>query len=129
MKNYEEIKDYLLNHVDEIGDIIIEINSIDSSLDFLEYWDNDEEFFNTFYYLNPTEAVRSAYYGDYNYCDKYVKFNGYGNLVSFNDYDLEKEYKDCIYEITDSLIEHYQELSITDDELLKLIEIYMEEVK
>ena len=129
MKNYEEIKDYLLNHIDEIGDLIIEINSIDSSLDFLEYWDNDEEFFNTFYYLNPIEAVRSAYYGDYNYCDKYVKFNGYGNLVSFNDYDLEKEHKDYIYEITESLLEHYQELSITDDNLKELIEKYMEEVK
>ena len=122
MKNYEEIKNYLLNHVDEIGDIIIEINSIDSSLDFLEYFDNDEEFFNTFFYNNPTEAVRSAYYGDYNYCDNYVRFNGYGNLESFNDYDLEKEYKEYIDDITKSLIEHYQQISICDDELIKLIE-------
>ena len=129
MKNYEEIKNYLLNHIDEIGDIIIEINSIDGSLDFLEYWNNDEEFFNTFFYNNPTEAVRSAYYGNYNYCDKYVRFNGYMNLESFNDYDLEKEYKDYIYEITESLLEHYQELCITDDNLKELIEKYIEEVK
>ena len=122
MKNYEEIKDYLLNHVDEIGDIIIEINSIDGSLDFLEYWGNDEQFFNTFFYNNPTEAVRSAYYGDYNYCDEYVKFNGYGNLVSFNDYDLENEYKDYIDDILKALLKHYQEISICDDELIKLIE-------
>ena len=129
MKNYEEIKNYLLNHVDEIRDIVYEINSIDNSLDFLEYWDNDEEFFNTFFYNNPTEAVRSAYYGDYNYCDKYVRFNGYGNLESFNDYDLEKEYKYYIDEITDSFLQHYQELCITDKELNNLIEKYMEEVK
>ena len=129
MKNYEEIKNYLLNHVNEIGDIIIEINSIDGSLDFLEYWDNDEEFFNTFFYNNPSEAVRSAYYGDYNYCDKYVKFDGYGNLKSVDEYGLEKEYKEYIDDITKSLLEHYQELCITDDELLKLIEKYMEEVK
>ena len=122
MNNYEEIKNYLLNHVDEIGDIIIEINSIDDSLDYLEYYENDEEFFNMFFPNNPMEAVRSSYYGDYNYCDKYVKFNGYGNLVSFNDYDLEKEYKDYIDEITHSLIEHYQQISICDDELIKLIE-------
>ena len=128
MKNYEEIKDYLLNHVDEIGDIIIEINSIDGSLDYLEYYDNDEEFFNTFFYNNPTEAVRSAYYGDYNYCDKYVRFNGYMNLESFNDYDLENKYKYYIDEITDSFLQHYQELCITDKELNKLIEKY-EEVK
>ena len=129
MKNYEEIKDYLLNHVDEIGDIIIEINSIDGSLDFLEYWNNDEEFFNTFFYNNPTEAVRSAYYGDYNYCDKYVRFNGYGNLESFNDYDLENGYKEYIDNKTKSFLEHYQELCITDNELNNLIEKYMEEVK
>ena len=122
MNNYEEIKNYLLNHVDEIGDIIIEINSIDGSLDYLEYYENDEEFFNTYFYNNPTEAVRSTYYGDYHYCDKYVSFNGYGNLVSFNDYDLEKEYKEHIDDITKSLIEHYQQISICDDELIKLIE-------
>ena len=122
MKNYEEIKDYLLNHIDEIGDIIIEINSIDNSLDFLEYWNNDDDFFNDFFYNNPSEAVRSAYYGDYNYCDNYVRFNGYGNLVSFNDYELEKEYKEYIDDITNSLIEHYQQISICDDELIKLIE-------
>ena len=42
MKNYEDIKDYLLNHVDEIGNIVSEINSIDNSLEYLDYWDNDE---------------------------------------------------------------------------------------
>lgn len=122
MKNYEDIKNYLLNHVDEIGNIIIEINSIDNSLDFLEYWNNDEEFFNTFFYNNPMEAVRSEFYGDYHYCDKYVKFDGYGNLKSVDDYGLEKEYKYYIDDITKSLLEHYEELSICDDELIKLIE-------
>ena len=122
MKIYEEIKNYLLNHVDEIGDIIIEINSIDGSLDYLAYYENDEEFFNTFFYNNPTEAVRSAYYGDYNYCDDWVKFDGYMNLKSVDDYELEKEYKDYIDDITKSLIEHYQQISICDDELIKLIE-------
>ena len=129
MNNYEEIKNYLLNHVDEIGDIIIEINSIDGSLDYLEYYENDEEFFNTYFYNNPTEAVRSAYYGDYNYCDNWVKFDGYMNLKSVDDYGLEKEYKEYIDDITKSLIEHYQQISICDDELIKLIEEYMEEVK
>ena len=127
MKNYEEIKDYLLNHVDEIGDIVIEINSIDNSLEYLNYWINDEVFFNTFFYNNPTEAVGSAYYGDYNYCDKYVKFTGDGNLESFNDYDLEKEYKYYIDEIVNALLKHYQEIGITDNELKNLIEEYKEE--
>ena len=122
MNNYEEIKNYLLNHVDEIRDIIIEINSIDGSLDYLEYYENDDDFFNDFFYNNPSEAVRSSYYGDYNYCDKYVKFDGCGNLKSVDDYGLEKEYKDYIDDITKSLIDHYQQISICDDELIKLIE-------
>ena len=118
----ENIKDYLLNHIDEIGNIINDINNIDGSLDFLEYFENNEEFFDTFFYNNPSEAVRSSYYGNYNYCDKYVKFNGYGNLESFNDYELEKEYKDYLDDITKSLLEHYEEIDISDKELVKLIE-------
>ena len=118
----ENIKNYLLNHVDEIGGIISDINSIDGSLDYLEYYENNEEFFNTFFYNNPMEAVRSSFYGDYHYCDKYVKFDGYGNLKSVNDYELEKEYKYYIDDITKSLLEHYQEMIICDNELIKLIE-------
>ena len=118
----ENIKNYLLNHIDEIGGIISDINSIDGSLDYLEYYENNEEFFNTFFYNNPMEAVRSEFYGDYHYCDKYVKFDGYGNLKSVDDYGLEKEYKYYIDDITKSLLEHYQEMIICDNELIKLIE-------
>ena len=118
----ENIKNYLLNHVDEIGGIISDINSIDGSLDYLEYYENNEEFFNTFFYNNPTEAVRSSFYGDYHYCENWVKFDGYGNLKSVNDYELEKEYKYYIDEIVNALLEHYQEMIICDKELIKLLE-------
>ena len=118
----ENIKNYLLNHIDEIGGIVSEINSFDNSLEYLQYYENDDDFLNTFFYNNPSEAVRSSYYGNYNYCDKYVKFNGYGNLESFNDYDLEKEYKEYIDDITKSLLEHYEKIDICDKELIKLIE-------
>ena len=122
MKNYENIKNYLLNHIDEKEEIISDINSIDGSLDYLEYYENNEEFFNTFFYNNPSEAVRSSFYGDYNYCDNWVKFDGYGNLKSVDDYELEKEYKYYIDEIIDSLLEHYQEMILCDNELIKLLE-------
>ena len=127
MRNYEDIKDYLLNHIDEIGNIVSEINSIDNSLEYLEYWDNDEEFFNTYFYNNPMEAVRSSYYGNYNYCDDYVKFNGYGNLESANEYGLVKRYEEYIDDIVKALIEHYQEISIYDNNLLEIIKGYFEE--
>ena len=130
MKNYEEIKDYLLDHINEIDNMrsmISEINSIDGSLEYLEYWDNDEEFFDTFFHNDPMEAVRASYYGDYNYCDDYVKFNGYGNLESANEYDLVKRYEEYIDDIVKALIEHYQEISIYDNNLLEIIKGYFEE--
>ena len=126
----ENIKNYLLDHVHEIDNMrsmISEINSIDGSLEYLDYWDNDEEFFNTFFPDNPMEAVRASWYGDYNYCDDYVRFNGYGNLESFNDYDLEKKYEKYIDDIVKALIEHYQEMSIYDNNLLEIIKGYFEE--
>ena len=33
------------------------------------------------------EAIRATYYGDYNYNDEYVKFNGYGNIDSYSEYE------------------------------------------
>ena len=80
-----------------------------------------------FFQNDPMEAVRSSYYGDYNYCDDYVRFNGYGNLESFNDYDLEREDEEYIDEIVKALTEHYQEMSIYDNNLLELIKSYFEE--
>ena len=52
-----------------------------------EIYSNDEEFFKTFF-TDPMEAVRSSFYGDYRYCDEFVQFDGYGNLQSFNGYNL-----------------------------------------
>ena len=123
MDIYTNIKNYLLNHINVIDEIVNDINCLDGSLEFLEYWENDEEFFNTYFYNNPMEAVRGCYYGNYNYCDKYVKFDGYGNLSSFNEHELEDEYEYYIDDIVDSLLEHYEEMNINDKELIKLIEV------
>lgn len=50
-----------------------------------EIYNNEEEFFNMFFENKAMEAVRAVSYGEYNYSHDYVIFNGYGNLVSFND--------------------------------------------
>jgi hypothetical protein len=49
-----------------------------------EIFNNDEEFFYTFFENSVISAVQCVCYGDYRYSDNYVKFNGYGNLESFN---------------------------------------------
>ena len=123
MEKYTNIKNNLLNNINVIGEIVIEINSLDNSIEFLEYYENNEEFFNTYFYNNPMEAVRSSFFGSYDYSDEYVKFDVYGNLTSANNHEIEAEYKDYIDDIVNSLLEHYEEIDISDKELIKLIEV------
>lgn len=105
-------------------ELVRDINSYDGSLDWLEYQENDEDFFNI-YYNNALEAVRAVCYGNYNYADEYVKINAYGNLESCSKYELAEELEDNIEEITERLIDLYTNLYISD-ELKKKIEEYKE---
>lgn len=50
-------------------------------------YDNDEENINMMF-ADSHDAIRAAFYGDYNPSHTYFTFNGYGNLQSF-------EYLDC----------------------------------
>lgn len=68
------------------------------------------------------DAVRAVCYGDYNYMDDYVRFNVYGNLESFTEYDYEEELKSYIDEIVDRLIEEKGNITIYDDELKEMLE-------
>ena len=38
-----------------------------------------------------SDALRAAFYGDYRYCDEYVVFNAYGNLKSYDNYNVEEQ--------------------------------------
>lgn len=118
----ESLKEYLINNVSVLKDLVSEINSWDGSLDYLEYYNNDEEFFNVFFASNPSEAVRATYYGDYNYMDDYVKFNGYGNLESCSEYDFEEELKSNVDEIIDRAIDEKDNIYIYDEDLKNMLD-------
>lgn len=50
-----------------------------------EIWCFDDDFFNTFFEgRDPMELVRLGSFSELNWSDEYIKFNGYGNLESFN---------------------------------------------
>jgi hypothetical protein len=55
-----------------------------------EIYSNDEEFFETYFANETLRAIQATQYGDYRYSDKYVTFNGYGNLDSFSHMDTDK---------------------------------------
>ena len=122
----EKIREYLLNNEETLLEVVSELNSWNGCLENLDFWENDEEFFNTFF-DNPMEAIRATYYGNYNYNDDYVKFNGYGNIDSYNEYKRIEEIKDNIDDIVDNLIECYYNIYINEELENLLLELLEEE--
>ena len=122
----EKIREYLLNNEETLLDVVSELNSWNSCLDNLDFWENDEEFFNTFF-DNPMEAIRATYYGNYNYNDDYVKFNGYGNIDSYSEYERIEEIKDNIDDIVENLVEYYYNIYINEELENLLLELLEEE--
>lgn len=53
----------------QLRDMVVYVNSYDGSLENLEYYENDDDFFNTYFSNNVIEAVRAVSFGDYNYSD------------------------------------------------------------
>lgn len=96
--------------------VVNDINSYDGSLDYLEFYGNDEDFFSTFFNGNPMEVARSIFYGDYRYCDDYVKFNGYGNLESVSEWEYEEELKGSANDIAQELERLIDENSLDIDD-------------
>ena len=121
-----EIKGLLLNDLDTLKDVVSELNAWNACLDYLEVYENDEEFFNMFFENKPAEVARAIYYGDFNYNDNYIKFNGYGNLKTYSEYGYEKLLKENIEEIIDYLIEYVESISIYDEKLYELLSQYFE---
>lgn len=91
----------------------------------LEYGDSDnmlnsfdEDFFEMAF-SNPMEAARATFFGDIqNWSDEYIRFNGYGNLESVSEYDVDEEidgYLEDIFEHED-VWEDYIDNVDDDDE-------------
>lgn len=66
-----------------------------------EIYDFDEDFFNTYFDGKPMEAARAASFGEVNWSDDYIKFNGYANLESISDVKSEID-EDFIIEAYES---------------------------
>ena len=110
--NKEKAKAYLLENVEELKEVVRELNSWNGCLEHLDVYENDEEFFDTFFEGRPMEAVRAAHYGDYHYTNDYVRFNGYGNLESLSAYDYDAYLKENINEIVENLFEYRDDIHI-----------------
>lgn len=127
----EKLKEYLKEELntEQLTEMTQSVNSYNGRLDWLEYWANDEDFFNTFYYNNPMEVARAVCYGEYNFMDAYVRINVYGNLTSVSEWEQEREIQDNKDEIIDAYLDLYEddESYLQYDDAFKIIEKYKEE--
>lgn len=85
----ENLKKQIVSEINAMSqNDLITLNNIYASEVLGNYdnqiFNNDEEFFYTFFENSVISAVQCVCYGDYRYSDNLVKFNGYGNLESFN---------------------------------------------
>ena len=123
----KELKNYLLDNMEITREVVEELNNYNNCLCDLIVFDNDDEFFDIFF-DNRLEIARAICYGDYNYNDEYVNFNGYNNLVSYDEYEYEELLIDNINDIVDNLIDYidYIDLSIEIYDKIKsqLINLY-----
>lgn len=110
-----QAKNYLLENLEVLQEVVQEINLWDGSLENLEVYSNDEEFFETFFPNDPFRLIGAIQFGSYSINDDYVKFNGLANLESFDEYELKQELKDNIDEIIEQLINCFFQLDLNDE--------------
>lgn len=103
-----------MNETEKLMAMVQEVNSWNGELEYLNVWENDDDFFNTFFGGDPMEVARAISFGDYSYNDEYVTFNDYRNLVSYTEYQAEELLKDFEEEIIESYNELVENGSIDD---------------
>ena len=119
MNKEDAIRNYVENMDSEgLRTLVNDINAWDGSLDNLQCYTMDE-FDELMTGYTPMEIAQLVSYGDFNPCDDYYGFDGYGNLKSYSDYELDKEidmYKD---DIVDCLMSF--DGSLYDDTLQSIV--------
>lgn len=119
----EKIKNELT--IDELREMVNECNSWDGSLKDLDYYDNDEYFFEMMFGTKVDDAVRAVCYGDYKYMDDLVRIGDDGNLYSCIEYEYEKEIEENAEEIIETYIDEID--NMWDEDIKKKITELMEE--
>ena len=112
MEKIKAIENILTNNCGDswIRGVVEVVNSYSGALEGLEYRENDDDFFDTFFYGRPYEVAGAIFFGDYNYNDYYVRFDGYGNLVSVSEYDYAQELEDSKGEILEAMVDEWENI-------------------
>lgn len=100
-----KLKEMLLENMEQLIELVQTINSYNGSLEHLELYDMDmfDELMGA--YAEKEGAWQLAcrvVYGKFHPVCDYFGFNGYGNLVSYSDYEYQEMLRDCIDEIIEA---------------------------
>lgn len=110
-------------------DIVGQLNSLNGSFEtyVLYNMDDFDEIIGEGY--SPTELAERIFFGDFNINDDYFGFDSYANLESITEYEIQGHFEPIIDEIVDSMLYHYTDLYIDNEELDDLINEYLEKMK
>ena len=124
-----KIKEMLKSDMYLTMDIVSQLNSLNGSFEtyVLYNMDDFDEIIGECY--SPTELAQRIFFGDFNPNDDYFYFNSYANLESIHEYEMSDHFEIIIDEIVDSMLYHYTDLYIDNEELDDLINEYLEEMK
>ena len=80
---YDEIKEY----IDNLSDYEL-LNLYNTYCETVDCYDDEiydmDCFDEILYDMKPWEVARACFYGDFRPCDKFFRFNSYGNLESMD---------------------------------------------
>lgn len=125
MEKLEQLKNEVT--FEELQEMLYDCIGYDGSFEDLDYRENDEYFFET-YFRTKDEVARAICYGNYNYMDDFVRFNAYGNLESASKYQVEEEIENYKEEIIERYLELYENKNIYPSEYIQpKLDTYYEE--
>lgn len=108
------MKKRILEHLEEndevsiLEDLMRAVDDYNGLFDGLRVYENDECTLRMFFGDELEDLARAICYGDYNYNDNFLRLDGYGNIETLNEYELEREvleYKDDIINAFIDLVE------------------------
>ena len=109
-------------------DIVSQLNGLNGSFETYTLYDMDD-FDMVMEGCTPTELAQRIFFGDFTPNGDYFYFNGYANLESIYEWEMEGHFEPIIDEIIDSMLYNYDDLYIDNNELNCLINEYLEEMK
>ena len=123
-----KIEKILRNDMHLTMDIVGQLNGLNGSFETYTLYDMDD--FDTIMEgYTPTEVVQRTFFGDFNPNGDYFFFNGYANLESIYEWEMEDHFEPIIDEIIDNMLYNYDDLYIDDVNLNRLVGEYLEKMK